>query len=67
MHDLLALCHILNLSWRINVSRQSNRVDWMRFVAIQGETAHIDHIDVIERKAAPEMRKTFLDGGGKFQ
>jgi len=33
----------LNLSWRINVSRQSSRVDWARFVAIQGETAHIDH------------------------
>jgi len=25
------------------------------------------YIDVIERKAIPDMRKAFPDGGGKFQ
>jgi len=25
------------------------------------------YIDVIERKAIPDMKKTFPDGGGKFQ
>jgi len=25
------------------------------------------YIDVIERKAVSDIRKTFLDGGGKFQ
>jgi len=25
------------------------------------------YIDVIERKAVPDIRKTFLDGRGKFQ
>jgi len=34
---------------------------------IEGMMSLYKYIDVIERKAVPEMRKIFLDGGGKFQ
>ena len=34
---------------------------------IEGMMNLYRYIDVIERKAIPDMRKAFPDGGGKFQ
>jgi len=36
-------------------------------MSIEGMTNLCKCVDVIERKAIPDMRKTFLDGGRKFQ
>jgi len=36
-------------------------------MSIEGMMNLYKYFDVIERKAIPDMRKTFLDGGGKFQ
>jgi len=37
------------------------------FMPIEGMMNLYKYIDVIERKAIPDMRKAFPDGGGKFQ
>ena len=57
------------------LAKEPKKMFWSSFsfsevaslMSIAGMTNLYKYIDVTERKAIPDMRKTLLDGGGKFQ